>query len=167
VSDSLNSTWNGIVGKMELRATTPVWLDDVQVFPDVATRSALVKVWIGNATGKAGSGKLSAGSGQDGVALINAHQPAAVIIDLALPDMSGWEVFIRLRDAASIRPAPPVIILADQGTRLDRTFSLQVAQVHDYQMKPFLPSQLQLAGFLCSLQRLLSNRRYSSERYCS
>jgi DNA-binding response OmpR family regulator len=56
--------------------------------------------------------------------------------------MSGWEVFIQLRDSASDKPPPPVIILADEGTRLDRTFSLQVAQVHDYQVKPFLPSQL-------------------------
>jgi DNA-binding response OmpR family regulator len=89
-----------------------------------------------------GAELILACNGQDGVALINAHQPDAVIIDLALPDMNGWEVFIRLRDGASAKPAPPVIILADQGTRLDRTFSLQVAQVHDYQMKPFLPSQL-------------------------
>jgi DNA-binding response OmpR family regulator len=89
-----------------------------------------------------GAELLPAGSGKDGLALIGASQPAAIILDLALPDMSGWEVFIQLRDGPSARPAPPVIILADEGTRLDRTFSLQVAQVHDYQMKPFLPSQL-------------------------
>jgi DNA-binding response OmpR family regulator len=85
---------------------------------------------------------LSAGNGRDGLALISACQPEAVILDLALPDMSGWEVYIQLREHSAARPAPPVIILADEGTRLDRTFSLQVAQVHDYQMKPFLPSQL-------------------------
>ncbi len=89
-----------------------------------------------------GAEVLSAGSGNDGLALINASRPSAVIIDLALPDMNGWEIFIQLRDCAWAKVAPPVIILADQGTRLDRTFSLQVAQVHDYQVKPFLPSQL-------------------------
>jgi two-component system response regulator VicR len=89
-----------------------------------------------------GAELLSAGTGQEGLALIGANQPDAIILDLTLPDMNGWEVFIRLRDRPSTKPAPPVIILADEGTRLDRTFSLQVAQVHDYQMKPFLPSQL-------------------------
>jgi len=89
-----------------------------------------------------GAELLSAGNGQEGLALIGASQPNAIILDLALPDMNGWEVFIQLRDHSSAAPTPPVIILADQGTRLDRNFSLQVAQVHDYQVKPFLPSQL-------------------------
>ena len=61
VSDSLDDAWNGIVGKIELRLTPPVWIDDVQVFPDVKNKSALVKVRIGNISGKAGSGTLSLG----------------------------------------------------------------------------------------------------------
>lgn len=32
VSDSLGMSWNGIVGKMELTATDPIWIDDVQVY---------------------------------------------------------------------------------------------------------------------------------------
>jgi hypothetical protein len=60
VSDSLGMSWNGIVGKMELRATSPVWLDDAQVYPDVRNRTALVRVKIGNAATRAGSGTLTA-----------------------------------------------------------------------------------------------------------
>jgi hypothetical protein len=60
VSDSLGMSWNGIVGKMELRATTPVWIDDAQVYPDVQQRTALVRVRIGNMGGRAGSGELTA-----------------------------------------------------------------------------------------------------------
>lgn len=89
-----------------------------------------------------GAELLLAGTGQEGLALISASLPAVVILDLALPDMNGWEVYIQLRDRLAPRPAPPVIMLADEGTRLDRTFSLQVAHVHDYQVKPFLPSRL-------------------------
>ena len=40
VSDAEGSTWNGIVGKIELAATSPVWIDDAQVYPDVAKKSA-------------------------------------------------------------------------------------------------------------------------------
>ena len=61
VSDSLDDAWNGIVGKIELRATPPVWIDNVQVFPNLKNKSALVKVWIGNITGKTGTGTLSLG----------------------------------------------------------------------------------------------------------
>ncbi len=60
VSDSLGMSWNGIVGKMELRATSPVWLDDVQVYPDVKTKTARVKISIGNAGGRAGAGTVTA-----------------------------------------------------------------------------------------------------------
>jgi len=52
---------NGITGRIEMEATPPVWIDDVQVFPNLAKKSALVKVRIGNATGKAGTGTLSVG----------------------------------------------------------------------------------------------------------
>ncbi|WP_338760959.1 discoidin domain-containing protein [Massilia sp. METH4] len=60
VSDSLGMSWNGIVGKVELRATSPVYIDDAQVFPDVAARTARVRVRIGNAGGKAGAGTVHA-----------------------------------------------------------------------------------------------------------
>lgn len=59
ISDALGSTWNGIVGAIELRATPRVWLEDVQVFPNVAKKSVVVKVTLGNATGRADTGKLS------------------------------------------------------------------------------------------------------------
>jgi len=50
VSDAEGSTWNGIVGRIELAATSPVWIDDAQVFPNVEGKSAHIKVRIGNAT---------------------------------------------------------------------------------------------------------------------
>ena len=57
VSDGLGAAWNGIVGKIELRATSPVWVEDVQVFPNVASNTITVKGKIGNATGQSGRGE--------------------------------------------------------------------------------------------------------------
>ncbi|MEY4386539.1 MAG: hypothetical protein RLY20_1822, partial [Verrucomicrobiota bacterium] len=48
VSDSLNSTWNGIVGKIELRSTPLVWIEDVRVFPNLETRKVLVRGRVGS-----------------------------------------------------------------------------------------------------------------------
>jgi len=56
ISDGLGAAWNGIVGIIELRSTPPVWIENVQVFPNVESNSVLAKIRIGNATGKAGSG---------------------------------------------------------------------------------------------------------------
>lgn len=60
VSDSLGQSWNGIIGKIELRATSPVWIDDAQVFPNVENKTAFIKVKIGNSTGQIGSGTITA-----------------------------------------------------------------------------------------------------------
>ena len=62
VSDAEGAAWNGIVGKIELAATSPVWIEDAATYPNVENKSVLVKVEIGNATGKAGSGKLVIGA---------------------------------------------------------------------------------------------------------
>jgi beta-galactosidase len=61
VSDALGATWNGIAGRIDLTATSPVWIDDAQVFPNLAKRSALVKVTIGTVGGQPGTGTLSVG----------------------------------------------------------------------------------------------------------
>jgi len=62
VSDSLGGTWNGIVGRIELRANSPVALGETRVFTDLTRRSAWVEVTLLNRTGAPGRGILSAGS---------------------------------------------------------------------------------------------------------
>lgn len=84
---------------------------------------------------------IPAATGAAGLAAIQTRQPDLVILDLMLPDMSGWDVFIAMR-AEPASAAIPVIILSSVGTRHDRSFGLQVAQVHDYVTKPCLPSRL-------------------------
>jgi hypothetical protein len=61
VDERTQTNWNGIIGKIELRATDPVWLSDVQVYPDAVRKQARVRAVIGNVTGKAVSGKLTIG----------------------------------------------------------------------------------------------------------
>jgi len=60
VSDSLGATWNGIVGKIQLEDTGRVWIDDAQVFPNLAQHTMLIKVKIGNVTGRSGQATLTA-----------------------------------------------------------------------------------------------------------
>ena len=61
VDERTQTNWNGIVGRMQLRATDPVWLEDVQIYPDVGKREACVRVVVGNITGKAASGQIAVG----------------------------------------------------------------------------------------------------------
>ena len=57
-SEQTQTNWNGIVGRIELRATSPVWIDDVQVYPDLVKRTARVRLTIGNATDKPAAGEI-------------------------------------------------------------------------------------------------------------
>ena len=59
VDERTQTNWNGIVGRMELRATAPVWLDDIQVYPNAKEKKAGVRVVIGNITSKAASGQIT------------------------------------------------------------------------------------------------------------
>jgi hypothetical protein len=92
VSDALGAAWNGIVGRIELRSTTPVWIDDAQAYPNVAGRSVLVKVRIGNATGQAGTGRLSAGGQSEAVAWDAGGGAADIQVPLG-PGARTWDEF--------------------------------------------------------------------------
>jgi len=59
ISDALDAAWNGIVGKIELHATPPVWIEDVQIYPKPDLKTATVRVQIGNETGLRKTLKLS------------------------------------------------------------------------------------------------------------
>lgn len=52
ITEDTQGNWNGIIGRIELRATDPVWIDDIQVYPGRAT------VRLGNSTGKTIGGKV-------------------------------------------------------------------------------------------------------------
>lgn len=45
ITEDTQGNWNGIIGRIELIATDPVWIKNIQVFPDI------LKVSIGNQTG--------------------------------------------------------------------------------------------------------------------
>ena len=60
ISDHTQGNWNGVAGKIELRAAPLVWIENLQVYPHVATKSVTLKGKFGNATGKPGSGELVA-----------------------------------------------------------------------------------------------------------
>lgn len=92
VSDSLGSTWNGIVGRIELWASTPVWIDDAQVYPDVANRQVRIAVKLGNLSGRSGTGSLSVGD----VNVPVKWTPTGGVAELTVPlgqDAELWDEF--------------------------------------------------------------------------
>ncbi len=52
LSEDTQTNWNGIVGRIELAATPPVRIADLQVYPDLEKNLARVKLRISNATNR-------------------------------------------------------------------------------------------------------------------
>ena len=58
MSDHTQGNWNGLAGRLELQAADPVWLESVQIYPNVRVKRVLVELRIGNRTGGILSGKI-------------------------------------------------------------------------------------------------------------
>jgi hypothetical protein len=53
VSDHTQGNWNGIVGRVELSKTGPVWIGDLQIYPNASRRLVVVRGLVLAATGAA------------------------------------------------------------------------------------------------------------------
>jgi hypothetical protein len=58
ISEKTQTNWNGIIGKIELQATDPVWIEEVQSYPDVKNNQVRIRIDIKNITGEEVSGNL-------------------------------------------------------------------------------------------------------------
>ncbi|WP_413317503.1 sugar-binding domain-containing protein [Mucilaginibacter sp. Mucisp84] len=46
ITDHTQGNWNGVIGKMELRAGDQTWLDEIQVYPDLTQKTAHIKIRV-------------------------------------------------------------------------------------------------------------------------
>jgi two-component system, OmpR family, catabolic regulation response regulator CreB len=76
-------------------------------------------------------------TGEDALARIGEQAPALVILDVGLPDTSGFEVFKRIRETSDV----PVIFLTARSDEIDRVVGLELG-ADDYIAKPFSPREL-------------------------
>jgi DNA-binding response OmpR family regulator len=72
-----------------------------------------------------------------GLAAFAEHQPDLVLLDLRLPDLSGFEVCRRLRSLSDV----PIIIVTAQSDTYDLVAGLE-AGADDYVTKPVVPKEL-------------------------
>lgn len=86
---------------------------------------------------KDGFETLSAGDGDNGLALARRENPALVILDINLPGMDGWEVCRALRRDSDV----PILMLTARAEEMDRVVGLSIG-ADDYVVKPFSPREL-------------------------
>jgi two-component system catabolic regulation response regulator CreB len=69
--------------------------------------------------------------------IAEAAAPALVILDVGLPDASGFEIFKRIRETSDV----PVVFLTARSDEIDRVVGLELG-ADDYIAKPFSPREL-------------------------
>jgi signal transduction histidine kinase/DNA-binding response OmpR family regulator len=116
----------------------------VVVVEDDSSSAELVSVHVA----AAGLRAVPVQTGEQGVAAVRSLHPAAVILDIRLPGMDGWEVLAALKADPETADTPVVVVsvLPERG----RGFALGAA---DYLVKPVGGDEL-----LAALRRVVSDR---------
>jgi two-component system, cell cycle response regulator len=130
-------------------AGTVLVIDD-----DRACRSMLL-----TALETAGIPTVGAGTGAEALALLAVVQVDAVLLDLALPDMTGFELLRALKSDDATRGVPVIIVTGRTGTR-DCVEGLALG-AHDFVRKPYPLDELlaRVEGALALHRRLASLER--------
>jgi len=92
---------------------------------------------------------VAAGSGADALKLFYSERPGAVLLDLMMPGMVGWEVCARLRELSDA----PILLVTARTSQEDKLRGFRLG-IDDYLVKPF-----SLAELAARLQAVLSRSR--------
>ncbi|WP_218138395.1 response regulator transcription factor [Thermoleophilum album] len=79
----------------------------------------------------------SADNGLEGLRLAESKQPALLVLDLMLPDLSGEEICREVRRRSDV----PILMLTAKSAEEDRVTGLELG-ADDYLAKPFSPREL-------------------------
>ena len=74
---------------------------------------------------------------QEGFDLVQEIEPDAVILDLQLPDGSGFDVCKKIRAVSNV----PILIVSSKSEEMDKVLALELG-ADDYTTKPFAPREL-------------------------
>ena len=101
--------------------------------------------------GGAGYSAHTARNGREGVEMALELRPDLILLDVMMPELSGWEVCTTLKNAPETRQAPIAMLTVKNEIR-DLITGMQ-AGADDYITKPFTRRKL-----LSTVQKLLENR---------
>ena len=80
---------------------------------------------------------VAAYDGKTAIALARTEHPALIVLDLMLPEISGWDVCRTLRGESDV----PIIMLTARDDTTDKIVGLELG-ADDYVSKPFDPKEL-------------------------
>ncbi len=116
-----NGDRNINTGSSVVGASTILAIDD-----DPAARDLLQRL-----LSKEGYHAIVAANGEEGLRLARAHSPKAILLDVRMPDLDGWEVLTQLKSEPELADIPVVMVSIE-----DERASLSALGAVDYLVKP-------------------------------
>ena len=99
----------------------------------------------------AGFEVLTANNGESGLELIKKEKPDAILLDIMMPKMNGFEVLEKLKKDELLKNIP-VIVLSNQGQEAEKQKGMELGAV-DYYVK----SDTDLTDLTAKVQAVLKN----------
>ena len=93
--------------------------DIVEILDTVLKREGFSNIHIAN-------------NGRDGIALFKKVNPSIVLLDIMLPDITGYDVFSEIRKHSQV----PILFISAKGEEMDRLLGFAMG-ADDYITKPF------------------------------
>jgi DNA-binding response OmpR family regulator len=91
---------------------------------------------------------LLAGDGAEGQRALMIHKPDVVLLDLAMPDVNGWDLLQRLKESGHIGQVPIIVVSAHLRIEPQAVLQMGVSAILP---KPFnLPELLDLIDALAA-----------------
>lgn len=95
--------------------------------------------------------------GEDAVDTLKQVRPDVILLDLMMPDMSGWDVYHQIKSHAEINDIPVIVVTARYQSA-DRVMGEEIEHVDGYIVKPFMPKEL-----VESVRRVLSQSQAQTD----
>lgn len=100
-------------------------------------------------TTKEGYNPIIATDGEEALKLFEDNSPSAVLLDVMMPKMDGYEVCRKIREKSNV----PIILVTARGEGFEKIMGLDIG-ADDYIVKPFSPSEV-MARLRAVLRRMV------------
>ena len=100
-------------------------------------------------TKKEGYNPIIATDGEEALKLFDEYSPSAVLLDVMMPKVDGYEVCRKIREKSNI----PIILVTARGEGFEKIMGLDIG-ADDYIVKPFSPSEV-MARLRAVLRRMV------------
>lgn len=98
-----------------------------------------------------------ANNGEEALTMLKTLQPTAILLDLSMPLLTGWETLKRIRDEELVPPSLAIIAVTAHAMAGDRQRALQAG------FDGYIPKPYNVLELIPTIKRILTSKKASEE----